>query len=1119
MGNAELIACFQDTVAFSKSTQLLKQTKKAIKSNKVYREGFGHRTAQIDGSFDFLSVVSVESDTSLHAAKKYLQYGKTAVLNFANPHYPGGGVQNGAEAQEECLCRSSNLYLCISNQNVFKDYYLYNRNIGDTFFSDRLIYTKDVTVFKDDGAVPKMMPKNAWFQVDVITCAAPYIAKRRYTNRTALKQLFKTRIKNIFEAAIENAAAVIILGAFGCGAFKNPPEVVAEAFREVIEENHYTTYFKRIVFAIKSKDAEDDCCSIFNNTLFFEYMQARFCKEEAPLPLVASLRAKCNDVSYLLNYQDWKRSNKYFGKQFSILGDSISTLAGYNPKGYSVFYSGENCEKTGVRDITDTWWGKVVDCFGGELLVNNSWSGSRVTQLPGSDSLFPSGCSDARTGGLHIRNVMPDVILVYLGINDWANGVPIENKAGVIARRQDNRTFRCAYATMLRKLKANYPNAEIWCCTLCATFMSSKPSFNFPYVYNGSNITAYNQVIEAVAKQYACRVIDLFNSGRYDSIDGTHPNAEGMDMLASWIIQDTVGYEISKLLYVWDDRFMDIEETAQFCVSFGDCPIVHILFDNDKLTVYNSINSRDGYMQFPDHFFEEKTVALTPAEKSAIHDYMKKINLRNWKTDDRTIELYEGGADGFCINDSLTIDFKNGKRFTCYEPKTKEFDRLVDFMKGFCDASWFEPFYDNDDNNENAYDVLSEKKYDADADYVLLDMTWQLFDTNQLKLHDAAAKQGIELQGDYLAVGRRSDCALQIDNTCISQIHAAFYYEGTGWFIMDKNSLNGTWLNGKKLKQNTKYELFPGDVLSFAKAKEYVFYDDKPREPSEAEARGISEKENEYNVGSVLNNRYKLVKEVGGGGLSTVYLALDTTADKFWAVKLVKTEAAGNARQIRDSVLREAKMMQSFAHPAIPKVADILDTAEYAAIVMEYIEGETLENVVKTHGAQPVESVTAWALQLCDVLGYLHAQNPPVIYRDMKPANIILKPDGNISILDFGIMRTYKPNQKADTACLGTAGFAAPEQYGTAQTDCRSDIYALGMTMYNLCSGIRPTGKSGVSFGNEKDRLNKFFISIIKKCTALNPADRYPSCAALAKDLRIVWETGRAKEKCRRFKT
>ncbi|HIU35332.1 MAG TPA: protein kinase [Candidatus Fimenecus excrementigallinarum] len=685
----------------------------------------------------------------------------------------------------------------------------------------------------------------------------------------------------------------------------------------------------------------------------------------------------------LIAYQD---GYAYVGKRFSILGDSISTLAGYNPKGYSVFYSGENCEKTGVRDITDTWWGKVVDCFGGELLVNNSWSGSRVTQLPGSDSLFPSGCSDARTGGLHIRNVMPDVILVYLGINDWANGVPIENKAGVIARRQDNRTFRCAYATMLRKLKANYPNAEIWCCTLCATFMSSKPSFNFPYVYNGSNITAYNQVIEAVAKQYACRVIDLFNSGCYDSIDGTHPNAEGMDMLASSIINETRGEEI------------------------------RVYYETDECAV--------------------------------------------------------------------SSDTKH-------------------------------------DTDEDEHAMSSDTKYDADADYVFLptDITKLLFDTNQLKLHDAAANQGIELQGDYLAVGRRSDCALQIDNTCISQIHAAFYYEGTGWFVMDKNSLNGTWLNGKKLKQNTKYELFPGDTLNFAKAKEYVFYDDKPREHSEAEARGISEKENEYNVGSVLNNRYKLVKEVGGGGLSTVYLALDTTADKFWAVKLVKTEAAGNARQIRDSVMREAKMMQSFAHPAIPKVADILDTAEYAAIVMEYIEGETLENVVKTHGAQPVESVTAWALQLCDVLGYLHAQNPPVIYRDMKPANIILKPDGNISILDFGIMRTYKPNQKADTACLGTAGFAAPEQYGTSQTDCRSDIYALGMTMYNLCSGIRPTGKSGVSFGTEKDRLNKFFISIIKKCTALNPADRYPSCAALAKDLRIVWETGRAKEKWRRFKT
>ena len=111
------------------------------------------------------------------------------------------------------------------------------------FYSDRIIYTKGVTVFKTDDEIPVLMPEQDWFRVDVITCAAPYIAKRKYTNRTALKCLFKSRIKNIFEVAIENGITTLILGAFGCGAFKNPPELVAAAFYETIHENRYAEQF------------------------------------------------------------------------------------------------------------------------------------------------------------------------------------------------------------------------------------------------------------------------------------------------------------------------------------------------------------------------------------------------------------------------------------------------------------------------------------------------------------------------------------------------------------------------------------------------------------------------------------------------------------------------------------------------------------------------------------------------------------------------------------------------------------------------------------------------------------------------------------------------------------
>lgn len=149
--------------------------------------------------------------------------------------------------------------------------------------------------------------------------------------------------------------------------------------------------------------------------------------------------------------------NKYFNKQFSILGDSISTLSGYNPKGYKVFFDEQNSEKASIHNMNDTWWGKVIDFFGGELLVNNSWSGSRVTSR--RKNSFPSGCSDERTSHLHIDGVKPDVIIIYLGFNDWANGVELDG-THFLEESLDLSYFVCAYNEMLEKVTSNYPNAD-----------------------------------------------------------------------------------------------------------------------------------------------------------------------------------------------------------------------------------------------------------------------------------------------------------------------------------------------------------------------------------------------------------------------------------------------------------------------------------------------------------------------------------------------------------------------------------------------------------------------------------------------------------------------------------
>lgn len=871
----DLVFAFRDTLNISNG--LLKaQTEKAIESNRVYKENFvaKRNNANCFGSENCV----VEANTTFDSAKKYLQYGKTAVLNFANPENPGGGVQNGAMAQEECLCRSSNLYPCLSGQSVFSDFYLYHRNLRSFFYSDRLIYTKGVTVFKDDSDVPQLMPENEWFQVDVVTCAAPYIARRKYTNKAALKELFKSRIKNIFEAALDNGAQVLVLGAFGCGAFKNPPEIVAKAFHEVIEENAYQTKFKRIVFAIKSTVGDDPYMACPNLTAFeeeFYGLSAEGNKRRFsdPYSLEQAFGAISMPSGRVLKggkefnpYLEWKTHNPYFGKQFSVLGDSISTLDGYNPIGYNLFYAGENCFRSGVREMKDTWWGKVIDFFGGELLVNNSWSGSRVTQLSGSDSLFPSGCSDERTGNLHIRNIMPDIIIVYLGTNDWANGVPFENEALEGVWQQYNGDFCRAYTTMLRKLKANYPNAEIWCCTLCATFMSSNPSFDFPCVYNGNDINEYNRIIETVAKQYDCKIIDLFSYHiPYDSIDGSHPNTNGMNTLATLMIRSIGGKEAEPLLDCEDDQ----------------------------------------------------------------HDF-------------------------------------------------KQIEQHADSIKYVC--------------------------------------------------------------------------------------------QKCGKIKLERPSYRKDKQDSESCSQDT--------------VKEGVIIDDK------------------------YDEKYALIKHIAKGGACDVYLAQEIDSGIYYAAKIALKSNADHKIDVSLEIVRqEIQMLQNLRHPAIPQIRDVIENENYVCVIQDYVEGKNLNDLVHQFGPYPSDYVIGWGKQICAFLAYIHSFHPPYIYRDMKPANLILQPSGYIKIIDFGIMRTYKLGKMRDTVALGTRGYAAPEQYGTAQTDPRTDIYGLGVTMYFLLTGDDPKNPnfSGIKpVCALNPNIPKGMEYIIEKCTRVDPNQRYQSAEELLADLENI---------------
>lgn len=254
-------------------------------------------------------------------------------------------------------------------------------------------------------------------------------------------------------------------------------------------------------------------------------------------------------------------------------------------------------------------------------------------------------------------------------------------------------------------------------------------------------------------------------------------------------------------------------------------------------------------------------------------------------------------------------------------------------------------------------------------------------------------------------------------------------------------------------------------------------------------------------IGEVIDGKYKILNQIGKGGMSVVYLAMNESVNKSWAIKEVRKDSQNSASINSIGIKAEINLLKNCRHPNMPEIIDVIENEDNYLIVMDYIEGVTLKKLLDEYGAQPQELVIKWGKQLCDVLGYLHSKN--IIYRDMKPANIMRKPDGNVELFDFGTVREFKGMKMEDTIALGTVGYAAPEQYEkTSESDARTDIYSLGATLYHLVTGNYPT-ISGFTQGIRASNmmLSEGLEQIIRKCTEHNADKRYQNCAELMYDL------------------
>jgi len=245
---------------------------------------------------------------------------------------------------------------------------------------------------------------------------------------------------------------------------------------------------------------------------------------------------------------------------------------------------------------------------------------------------------------------------------------------------------------------------------------------------------------------------------------------------------------------------------------------------------------------------------------------------------------------------------------------------------------------------------------------------------------------------------------------------------------------------------------------------------------------------------SVLENRYVIVKVLGRGGMGAVYQAVDQRLkNTLVAVKEMSTNALGKDNRLGaiSAFEKEATMLIGLRHPALPRISDFFSKNDRWYLVMDYIEGETLADVLKKRGSIPESEVRDWGIQLCEILDYLHTRTPPVIFRDLKPSNIMVTPDGKIKLIDFGIARHFRPGSTNDTAAYGSSGYAPPEQYGDNQTDARSDIYALGAVLHHLLTDKDPI-RTPFNFESpgKTTAVSPALESVIMKALELKPSDR-----------------------------
>lgn len=254
--------------------------------------------------------------------------------------------------------------------------------------------------------------------------------------------------------------------------------------------------------------------------------------------------------------------------------------------------------------------------------------------------------------------------------------------------------------------------------------------------------------------------------------------------------------------------------------------------------------------------------------------------------------------------------------------------------------------------------------------------------------------------------------------------------------------------------------------------------------------------------GDILDGKYEVIKILGKGGMGTVYLCKNIRLENLWAIKEVKKDFKKNRE-----ILSEPNILKKLRHSGIPRIVDIFCEKNNFYMVQDYIEGQTLKEYVKEKNFIEAENICKIISRICDIIAYLHNLNPPIIYRDLKPSNIIITPKEKVFLIDFGISKMHKVHDNNDTIYMGSKGYAAPEQYGFGQSCRQTDIYGIGMVMYFMATGkVSSTGLEPLMDNNYDNNLDCDLKKIIQKCVQIHIENRYDSIEELNNEIMQLLE-------------